>query len=254
MPAYNEEKRIGNTLERYSEFFDELGRKQEFEYKILVVINNTNDRTEEIVKMFSDKNKNILYLNFEQGGKGFAIIEGFKEFIKANYNLIGFADADMATSPKAFYDLVRHIDGYDGVIASRYVRGAVVKPKPTVKRIVASRAFNFVLRTLFLFNYKDTQCGAKIFKKQVLSQVIDKMTITHWAFDVDLLYNLKKSRFKVKEHPTVWSSQDYSKINLAKDSSRMLSSVIQLRIKNSIFRQFLKPFKRLSGHLWRKIR
>ena len=64
--------------------------------------------------------------------------------------------------------------------------------------------------------YKDTQCGAKIFKKQAIEKIISKLVITQWAFDVDLLYTLKKSGFRIKEFPTAWSDREYSKINFMK--------------------------------------
>ena len=103
IPAYNEEKRIGKTLEEYGAFFTNLKNK-DFQYQILVVINNTKDKTEEVVKNISKKYKEINYLNLKPGGKGFAIIEGFKWAIKKDFDLIGFVDADIATGPEAFFD------------------------------------------------------------------------------------------------------------------------------------------------------
>ena len=56
IPAHNEEKRIGNTLENYALFFKEKKKSGEIEdFEIVVVINNTKDRTEEIIKKFSGK-------------------------------------------------------------------------------------------------------------------------------------------------------------------------------------------------------
>jgi len=254
MPAYNEEKRIGNTLEKYSQFFDKASILNNFEYKILVVINNTIDKTEEIVAEYSAKNKNIIYVNFKEGGKGFAVIEGFKEFVNANYDLIGFVDSDMATIPEEYYKLVQNIKNYHGIIASRYIKGAIVNPKQSTKRIIASRMFNFVLRTMFLINYRDTQCGAKIFRRQIIEKILPDLSITKWAFDVDLLYQIKKNKFKIKEYPTIWSDQDYSKVNFSKDGSKMILSITQLRIKNSIFKRILIPFEKPIVFLWKQIK
>ena len=82
MPAYNEEKRIGKTLEEYSSFFENLRKSKKIDYEILVVINNTKDNTEKVVKSYSKKNKRIIYLNLVRGGKGYAVIEGFKDALK----------------------------------------------------------------------------------------------------------------------------------------------------------------------------
>ena len=87
VPAYNEEKRIGRTLEEYCKYF--RGKKNELKsFEILVVLNNCRDNTLEIVKEKKLKFKEIRYLNFQQGGKGFAITEGFKDSLKRNNELI----------------------------------------------------------------------------------------------------------------------------------------------------------------------
>ena len=74
IPAHNEEKRIKETLEAYCSFFNELKQKNILNSEIIIVINNTTDKTEEIVKKYSNRYKEIKYLNFKQGGKGFALL------------------------------------------------------------------------------------------------------------------------------------------------------------------------------------
>src|SRR3989344_986048 len=137
IPAYNEERRIGKTLEYYSNYFNNLFKKEKLDYEILVVINNTTDRTEEVVKKLAERNKRVLYLNLKPGGKGFAVIEGFKDALKRENDLIGFVDADMATSPEEYWKLIKNIGNYDGIIASRYVKGAIIDPKPSKQRLIA---------------------------------------------------------------------------------------------------------------------
>ncbi len=246
IPAYNEEKRIGNTLEEYGRFFNNLKKQKILDAEIIIIINNTKDRTPEIVKTYSKKYKIIKCLNFKQGGKGFAIIEGFKEALKnKKSDLIGFVDADMATSPEAFYELVKNINESDAIIGSRYIKGSVVKPKQTWKRIFVSRIFNFLIRVLFLMPFRDTQCGAKIIKRHALEKIINKLLITKWAFDVDLLYLLRKYGFKTKEFPTAWSDKEYSTINFMKAGPLMALSIIRLRIVNSPFRDFMRLYDKM---------
>lgn len=252
IPAYNEEKRIGKTLEEYGKFFENLKKQKILDSEIIIVINNTKDGTEEIVKSYSKKYKNIRYLNFKQGGKGFAIIEGFKEALKnKNSGVIGFVDADLATSPEALYELIKNLGNYHGIIGSRYVKGAVVKPRQTMQRVIVSRIFNFLIRSLFLMPYRDTQCGAKIFKRQVLEKVINESIITKWAFDVDFLYLLRKHNFGIREFPTTWSDKEYSKINFLRAGPLMALSIIRLRIMNSPFKNFIKLYDKMPE--WVKV-
>lgn len=248
IPAYNEEKRIGKTLEEYGKFFQQkLKQKKLKDFRIIVVINNTTDRTEEIVKGWKKKFKQIEYLNFKEGGKGFAIIEGFKYALKKGDELIGFVDADMATSPESFYDLIENVGDYDGIIASRYIGGAVVNPRQSWQRVFVSRIFNTMIRSLFFIKYRDTQCGAKLFKREVVEIVLPEIGITQWAFDVDLLYQLERKNKKIKEFPTVWADKEYSKINFMKAGPRMGLAIIRLRLIYSPFEKLLVPVKFIAG-------
>lgn len=251
MPAYNEEKRIGTTLKEYSREFEIFRKKKLLDYTILVVINGTTDRTEEIVKKFRKKNKRVNYLNLKQGGKGYAIIQGFKHELKSDAELIGFVDADMSTLPKEYFRLASQVKHHEGVIASRYHKKSIISPKPTLERIISSRIYNLFIRTLFLFPYRDTQCGAKIFKKYALKKVIDSFIITRWAFDVDLLFNLRKHGYKIKEVPTIWSDSAYSKINFMRAGPFMALSMMRLRLLNSPFKFIIDFYDKLPA--WIKI-
>jgi len=254
IPAYNEEKRISKTLESYCKFFKELKKQKKLDFEILVSINNTSDRTPEIVEEYSKKNKEIRFLNFKKGGKGFAIIQGFKDALKRKNDLIGFVDADMATPPDSFYELVEKIKGYEGVIANRYLKESIIKPRQSLKRVIISRIGNIIIRSLFLFPYRDTQCGAKIFTRSSIKTILPTLGMTLWAFDVELLYQLRKKGFRIKQIKTRWEDKAGSKLNLKKTSLQMFLAIIQLRIVNSPFKRLLRPFKYPIGFIWRSIK
>ena len=120
-----------------------------------------------------------------RAGKGFAIVKGFEEAIKAKSRLIGFVDADMATPPRAFYGLVRNIKGYDGIIANRWDNRSIIITKQTLLRRIMSRSYNFLVRSMFFIPHRDTQCGAKLFKKELLEKIIPKLGSSEWSFDID---------------------------------------------------------------------
>jgi len=246
IPAYNERARIGKTLQEYGDYFDK-------DTEILVVINNTTDNTEEVVKSYQVKYPYIRYLNLKPGGKGFAVMEGFKEALKNKDNsLIGFVDADLSTTPGEFAGLIPHV--WDGCIASRYMEQSIIEPAQPFSRRLASRVFNIIVTTLFWFKYSDTQCGCKVFQRYALEEVIDKIGVTNWAFDIDLLYNLHKAGFIIIEHPIKWANDENSKINLKKSSIQMLLACCRLRLVNSPF-AFLAPiFRFMIRPIWRMVK
>src|SRR4030042_705162 len=235
IPARNEEKRISKTLDNYWQFLKEKKNKKEIkDFEILIIINNSKDKTEEIVKEYSRNFPEIRYVAFKEGGKGFAIIEGFKESLKGNFGLIGFVDADMSTPPDAFYELVRNIKDYDGVITNRWVKESIMTPRQSLARRIISRGGNFIVRTLFLFPYSDTQCGAKLFRRKLLEKNISKLITINWGFDIALLYCFKKeSHARIKSIPTVWHDKAGSKINITKTQLRTLMSTLRLRLIHS---------------------
>lgn len=239
IPAHNEEKRIGKTLEEYIHYFKKLSSRN-LKFKIIVVINASTDRTSKIVE--EKKNKILSSIEFLQGGKGFAVREGFTYALNQKFDYIGFVDADMSTTPQEFYRLYKEIKNDDGVIASRYLKGAKLTPKNTFFRVTASRIYNFFIRSIMLIPYRDTQCGAKIFTSNSISKIINKMGITSWAFDVEMLYLLNKNGFKVKEVPTEWSNKDYSKINFWKSGPWMAMAILRLRLLNSPFKEIVRAY------------
>jgi len=203
IPAYNEEKRIKSMLESFTYYFERLRKENILNYEMLIVINNTTDRTEDVVKEWRKKNPRIRYLNFKQGGKRFAIIEGFKEAIKGNYDYIGFVDADLATPPGAYYKLIEGIEGHDCCIANRHMASS--KITFSLKRKITSEGFNFVVRSLMMIPFHDTQCGAKLFNRKCILEILEKPGTANWAFDVEILYNLWKKKYRINEVPTEWN-------------------------------------------------
>ncbi len=250
IPAYNEEKRIKKTLEHYNSYFKNLKKEKKLDFEIIIVISGTTDKTEEIVKKYSKKNKEIKYLNFKQGGKGFAIIQGFKEALKGKSDLIGFVDADMATPPEAFYDLIRNIRNFDGVIANRWDKRSKIKTRQTLLRRFVSRGYNLIVRTLFLFPYRDTQCGAKLFKRGILERNINKLISSDMNFDVALLFCLKgEENAKIKSIPTIWNDKKESKVNLKRTPIKMLLSAMRLRLIHSPFKFIIRAYRKLPKWL-----
>ncbi len=247
IPSYNEEKRIERTLKEYLSFF----KKKKEKFEIIVSINGTSDQSPKIIKKIGAKHKEIKILEFKRGAKGFAITEGFKEALKSNIDLIGFVDADMATPPEAFYDLIKKTKNSEGSIASRWMKESIIKTEQSFMRKFVSRGFNLIVKTLFLMNYRDTQCGAKLFRKNVIKKILPEIKLTEWAFDVNLLYLCKRNKFKIKEIPTTWSEPGGTRLNLKKVPLQMFLSIVRLRLIYSPFEKISKPFKPLIGLIYK---
>ena len=228
IPAYNEEKRLEKTVKDYINYF------RDYIYELIIIPNGCKDKTEEITENLSKRYSQIKYKTIKEAlGKGEALKEGFSV---AQGDLIGFVDADNSTKPKDFEDLIKNIKKDDCIIASRYIEGSIVKSKQKITRIIASRVFNILVRILFGLKIHDTQCGAKLFKKIAIKDILPKLDVTRWAFDVDLLLQLKKQKYKIKEYPTKWEDSPGSVLKMNKAIPEMFLSLTRLRLINSKFR------------------
>lgn len=226
IPAHNEQERIGAMLNAYCHYFS----KDRYSINFLVVLNGCTDQTLDVVRTAREQDNRINFIDLDQAGKGLAVKHGFLHALAQPYDYIGFVDADLATAPEYFNDLIQNIAPVDGVIASRYMPGAhVTPPRPWIKRWGSRLIYEPLVRALFGINYYDYQCGAKLFKRNVIECVAPALTAQQWAFDVELLYLCKKFGFTVKEIPTTWHDQAGSKVTIMSSGIRQLASLFQLR-------------------------
>jgi len=241
IPAHNEEGRIGKTLDAYHEFFAKKAAvTADFSYEFIIVLNGCTDNTLAVVQERADQFGDIHLVDQLQAGKGLAVKVGFENALMRNNDLIGFVDADMATRPEHFWTLIEKIKDDDGIIAGRYMPGSKIYPqRPPIKEWGRRLVYNPIVWVLFGLNYYDNQCGAKLFARHVIKQVVPFLTVTQWAFDVELLYLCKKMGFSIKECPTIWYDQVDSKLHIFREH-RMLTALVKARWQH---RRFFKKEK-----------
>ena len=218
IPAYNEEERIGVVLE------DLKSSPARF-----IFISDGNDRTSDLIMDFSSRNPAVhiqLEHHGKRRGKGKAILEGLR---MADTPIIGFMDADGSTSLQEMERLVSQINDADGVIGSRWLSGSELPRKQELSRQIQSRVFNLFIRVLFGLPFKDTQCGAKVFKKSAIDAVIDDMVSSGFEFDVELLWRLCRKGCRIRELPIRWTNMGDSRVKRS-DVGGMLAGLIKLRV------------------------
>ncbi len=250
IPAHNEERRIGPVLPAYAEFFR---RNYDGKFQLVVILNNCRDNTMAVVQRVAADYPEVSAVDYPAPiGKGGALIEGLRLAPRAD--LIGYVDADGATEPRAFLDLVRHAGEADCVIGSRWIPGAVLHQMQSGQRRFASRVFHLIVQLLFGMNITDTQCGAKVMRRSAVERVHRDLCIADMAFDINLLYLLKRSGCTILEVPTEWTDKAGSKVALGRSSMTMLLSVIRLRWVYSPFKGLRGPFIPLEKRLYQKLR
>jgi glycosyltransferase involved in cell wall biosynthesis len=242
VPAHNEEDRIGRMLDAFLPWFeDRYGEQVEF----LVIVNGSTDRTESVVQGYADRHPCVrCIVEPRKVGKGGALMLGFPQ---ATGDLVGFVDADGATPPDAFQDLVDKIGDAGVIIASRWRHDSVVDPPQPLSRRLASRCFNILVRVLFGLKLTDTQCGAKLARGEAVRAVLPYLGITQWAFDVDFLFQLRRHGYRISEISTTWRHVSGSKLPVAKASFDMMLAIIRLRLIHSPFKFLVRFYHTCIG-------
>ena len=225
IPAYNEEKRLPETLKEVDQYLE----KQGYEYEILVVNDGSQDRTAAIVKELMGQVESLRLIdNKENHGKGYAVRQGMRK-AKGDFRL--FMDADNSTS-------IEHIEkmwpefkkGSDVVICSRDIEGSVIAVAQSLWRRRLGDIFNLIVQVLSgLWGMWDTQCGFKGFTAESAQQIFLKATINRWAFDVEVLVLARKQGFQIMEVPVTWINDSHSRVGFG-GMIQMLFEVARIRI------------------------
>jgi hypothetical protein len=151
-------------------------------------------------------------------------------------------------------DLVRLRDQADCVIGSRWLPGSVLRQEQTNRRQLASRVFHAIVQSLFWLNVRDTQCGAKLMRRQVVEKIHPSLRIADMAFDINLLYAIKRAGFKILEVPTEWTDKMGSKVVLGRTSLTMLLSVLRLRLVYSPLHPLLRWLRPVETWIYMKLK
>lgn len=227
VPCYNEEKRL--VIQDFIDFCsDDL---------VFVFVNDGSiDSTGALLQTHSSKNWHILNLK-ENKGKGEAIRQGAL-YIKSNkidqsVSWIGFWDSDLSVPLQELQNFFRYSDMFsndaDCIIGSRVKRmGSEIHR--SASRHYLGRCFCTLIAYMFSIHFYDTQCGAKLFRKELLDTCFNEPFTSNWIFDVELLLRLKE--FQTVEYPLQeWREKAGSKINFSTVGFEVFADLLRIKRK-----------------------
>ncbi len=230
IPAYNEEKRLGNYLKEIIDYT----KKTDITFEILVVNDGSIDSTSKIVTNFRNDypdNNIILIENTQNMGKGYSVKRGMLE-ATGNYSL--FTDADGSTPIKEIEKLLDIVQDkkFEIAIGSRTIKGANVEKRQNIIRQSMGKIFNKIIKSLTGLKFEDTQCGFKLFTSAAKNKIFPLQKLNHFSFDVEILFIAKKNQIPIKEVPIRWINSPDSKVKIVKDSLKMFRDVFKIRLND----------------------
>ena len=221
VPAYNEEARLPSTLEQICAYLS----TQSYTYEVIVVENNSQDRTLEIAKEFAKRYPFILAIHENSRGKGLAIQRGML-LAKGKYRFMCDADLSMPIEELPRF-LSPDMSTADIVIGSREAAGAQRFDEPT-SRHLGGRLINYVIQLLALPGLQDTQCGFKLFTAEVAEDLFSVQTLMGWSFDIELLFVARRRGYNIKEIGIPWKYYAFSHVSPIRDAVRMVLDILKI--------------------------
>ncbi len=227
IPCFNEERNIAENIRKIFAYL-----KDNFEsFEIIAVNDGSTDKTAEKIKSLQNEIPIVFIDNLINEGKGKVVRDGI---LKSNNEIVMFLDADLAIPVEELEKFIIEINnGYDIAIASRFVPGGKVIQKVLWYRIIMEKAFRMI-RTMIINNYKvkDTQCGFKVFKREIAMKIFPIATIKRFAFDAEIIFISKRFKAKIKELPITLQNPIRSHVRIFRDPFNMICDLIKIRFND----------------------
>lgn len=235
IPSYDEMANLQKgVLDKVEHFLS----KKKYPYEVIIVDDGSTDGSVELVKQFTKDNSNFRLIENPHLGKGGAVTAGVLSS-KGDYVL--FSDMDQATPVEEVDKLLPYFEeGYDVVIGSRKSQ----RKGAPFTRIVMARGMMFLRKMIGIKGISDTQCGFKMFKREVSQKLFNKINKLHnnfktvsgsnvsAGFDVELLYVAQKMGYRIREIPVSWLYVETRRVNPIKDSIEGFFDLIRIKVKD----------------------
>jgi len=223
-PAYNEARRIAETITQARNYFE----NRAVSYEIIVSADG-NDGTREIVAKMAETDQKLTVIgNIKRMGKGYGIRQAVP---LAKGDIVGFADADNKTPIDELDKVIPLLrDSFDIVIGSRALRQSQIEKAQPLYRQVGSKGFGIFMHAVVgLHHITDTQCGFKFFKREVALDLFSRQKIDGYMYDVEILYLAQRAGYKLAQVPVRWRDDGDSRLQLLSGNLRNAMDIFRIR-------------------------
>jgi dolichyl-phosphate beta-glucosyltransferase len=216
IPAYNEEKRLGATLQKVRAFRPDA--------EILVVNDGSTDATRSLALGLGVRVEGYP----ENRGKGFALRRGMSG---ASGDRILMTDADLSTPIEELPLLEEALDrGSDLAIGSRKMPGARLLRRQAVLRETLGKGFTFLSQLALAVRVRDFTCGFKLFTRKAALDLFPRLTVDRWGYDSELLFLAARRGHRIAEVAVAWTNDQDTKVRLVRDVLQSLEDLARIRL------------------------
>jgi dolichyl-phosphate beta-glucosyltransferase len=228
--AFNEEKRIGQSLGKIHDYL----RERQCDYEIIVVDDGSSDRTAALVRELSGSFPGLRSISYKKNrGKGYALRAGV---LASRGSLVLVSDADLSTPIEELDTLIGRLPQFDLAIGSRALAQSEILAKQPWWRQGMGKIFNLIVKLVVIDQFSDTQCGFKLFAGETARDLFGKAQIDRFAYDVEILALAREEGYRTAEVPVRWINDPASTVDPVRDSLRMLFDLVRIRLNVAILR------------------
>ncbi|KKW37432.1 MAG: UDP-glucose-undecaprenyl-phosphate glucosyltransferase [Candidatus Adlerbacteria bacterium GW2011_GWB1_54_7] len=222
IPAYNEARRLGDTLSTIVEYIEGRFRMHE----IIIVDDGSRDRTAEAALWLSESRRDIKVLRQSPNrGKGAALQRGVLE---STGEYVLCTDADLSTPIEEIEKLFPRLqrDGYDVAIGSRKLKTSRTV-QPLHRRLFGDLS-NLFIRLMLGLPFRDTQCGFKLFRRNAAVRLFKPLKMQRFSYDFEVLLRAQKLGMHVAEVGVRWTHSPQTTVT-ARDAVQSFFDVFRVR-------------------------
>jgi len=225
IPTFNEERRIGKSLDRILTFL----QAQPYPSEIIIVDDGSQDRTVDVVQQRSNSNPPIrIERQPHNMGKGEAIKRGM---LQGNGSYLFFSDADLSVPIEALPTFLSILEnGCDVAVGSRRKPGAVLEVHQPLYRELMGKVFTWLSNWILDLRVSDFTCGFKGFRREAARELFSRQRLGNWSFDPEILYLAKLKQYRVAEIPVRWRNDRATKVRLWRDVLSSFFGLLYIRL------------------------
>ena len=224
LPCYNEAEDLKRKMEV---LVDALKEYKDYNFEYVISDDCSSDKTYEIAKTITYAHATTYKPHY---GKGWAVKNGIKYALdNLDFDYIIFMDIDLSTELNALPPMVEALKEYPFVAGSRYNKDSKILVKQPFKRRLISKCSRIIIKTLFNFKVKDTQCGFKGMNKDVAKLLVETSRVEQFAFDVEYFYILKLNKIPYTSIPVRWNDDRGSTVRVVSSSVRFFKDLFMIK-------------------------
>lgn len=225
IPAFNEEARIGKSLDRILSFL----RSQPYSSEVIIVDDGSQDQTGDLLRERYGNHDGVRTHQQSQNlGKGEAVKEGM---LLGNGEYLFFSDADLSVPIETLPDFLTQLENNcDVTIGTRRKFGAAIEVHQPFYREYLGRIYTRLSNWILGLQVSDFTCGFKGFRRQAALELFSRQRIRKWSFDAEILYLAQLKGYRVLEVPVTWRNDQATKVRLWKDVVSSLLGLLRIQL------------------------